>query len=143
MREKSSMVFTSFSSRSALRCEVDKIRRRAHGKNAMRIRQRVFERPQHQRQRRAKLVADIGEELRLQHIELCQFLALPRNLALLRLFLGDVATLGRDEHDIALFILYRAQRGIDDDGLLAPGASEDFRIPANELALRSPHDGLL
>ena len=56
--------------------------------------QRIFQRPHHQGQRRAKLVADVGEELRLELIELRQFLALARNLALMRLLFGDVASLG-------------------------------------------------
>ena len=81
-------------------------------------------------------MADIGEELRLQLIQLRQFLALPRDLALVRLLLGDVAALGGDEHDVALLVLHRHQRGIDDDRLLAAGASVDLRIPAHEFALR-------
>jgi hypothetical protein len=108
----------------------------------MGIGQRIFERPKYQRQRRAKFVADIGEKLRLQRIELRQFLALARNFALMRLLLRDVAPLGCDEYDVALLILDGAERGVDDDGLLAAGASVDFRIPANEFALRSAEDRL-
>src|SRR5450432_527959 len=101
---------------------------------------RVLERAEHQRQRRAEFMADIGEELGLQFVELGQFLTLARNLALIGLLLGDVAALSRDEHDVALLVLDRTKRRIDDDRLLAAGASVDFRIPANELALRGAAD---
>ena len=66
--------------------------------------------------------------------------ALARNLALLGFLLGDVASLGCDEHNVAVLIPDRAERGVNNDGLRATGASVDFRIPANEFALRGPQD---
>ena len=106
------------------------------------IGERILDRPQHERQRRAELVADVGEELRLQLVELGQFLALARNLALVGLLLGDVASFGGDEHDVAVLVLHRHERGIDDDGLFAAGAAVDRRVPANEFALRGAPDRL-
>ena len=79
-------------------------------------------------------MADVGEELRLQLIELGELLALARDLALVGLLLGDVASFGGDEHDVAVLILHRHERGVDDDRLLAAGAAVDRRVPANELA---------
>ena len=139
MREKSSSVLTSLSRRKELRCASSR-RSRFGADKCLRVRECILERPHHQRQRRAKLVADIGEELRLQLIELRQFLALARNLALVRLLLGDVAAFGGDEHHVAVLVLDRHERGVDDDRLLAAGASVDFRIPANEFALRGALD---
>ena len=59
-------------------------------------------RAENQRQRRAQLVADVGEELRLDLVELADALeqalqldVLLRDLPLLRLLLGDVAALRR------------------------------------------------
>ena len=111
-------------------------RRGVQRENTVGIGQRIFQAPEHQRHRNAGFVVDIGEKLRLQLIELRQFLALARNLALTRLHLGDVVSLGCDEHDVALLILDRPERGVDNDRLLAAAASVDFRIPANEFALR-------
>ena len=135
IREKSSSVLTSLSSRSALRC-ASSSRSRFSARQARRVRERVLERPHHERQRRAELVADVGEELRLQLVELGELLALAGDLALVGLLLGDVASLGRDEHDLAALVLDRHQRGVDDDRFLAAGAPVDLRVPADELALR-------
>ena len=62
-----------------------------------------------QRQRRSQLVADVGEELRLDLVELADALEQPlqldvllRDLALLRLLLGDVAPFAGKEHHLAL-----------------------------------------
>ena len=62
MREKSSSVLTSFSSRSALRCATSSCSRVAAGDVA--LRERVLERAEHQRQRRAELVADVARRRR-------------------------------------------------------------------------------
>ena len=59
MREKSSSVLTSLSSRSALRCDdLEPLAVSAQG--GVRARERVLERPEHERQRRAELVADVA-----------------------------------------------------------------------------------
>ena len=79
-------------------------------------------------------MADVGEELRLQLVELRQFLALAGDLALVGFLLGDVAAFGGDEGDIALLILHRHQRGVDDDGFFAAGASVNLGVPAYEFA---------
>ena len=84
-------------------------------------RERIFQRTQDQSQRRAELMADVCEELRLQNIQLRQFLALPRDLALIRLLLRDVPALRRDEHHLPRFVLHRHQRRIDHDRLLPSG----------------------
>ena len=62
----------------------------------------ALRRPEDQRERRPQLVADVGEELRLDLVELADALEQPlqldvllRDLALLRLLLGDVAPFGR------------------------------------------------
>ena len=71
MREKSSSVLTSFSSRRPLRCTSS--RSLALGDDRRRRRmahQHVLERPEHQRQRRAELVAHVGEERGLGAVEL-------------------------------------------------------------------------
>ena len=75
MREKSSSELTSFSSRSELRCAssqpLAQLRRQS------RIGAGLLERPEHQRERGAKLVADIGEERGLGAIDLGQGLGAP------------------------------------------------------------------
>ena len=98
-------------------------------------------------ERRAQLVADVGEELRLDLVELADALeqaleleVLLGDLALLRLLLGDVASLGADEDDVAVLVHDRAERGVDDDRLLAAGAPVDRRVPADELAPRRARD---
>ena len=47
---------------------------------------------------------------------------------------------GGDEHDVALLILHRHERGVDDDRFLAAGAAVDLRVPADEFALRRAPD---
>src|SRR5690349_19094036 len=103
--------------------------------SARKKKQRVLERPHHQGERRAELVADVGEELRLELVELRELLALAGDLALVRLLLGDVAPLCRDEHDLGLLVRDGLERRVDDDRLPAAGAAVDLRVPADELAL--------
>ena len=80
--------------------------RRTRAAAARRHRPVVVDQPlrgtEDQRERRPQLVADVGEELRLDLVELADALEQPlqldvllRDLALLRLLLGDVAPLGR------------------------------------------------
>jgi hypothetical protein len=104
-------------------------------------------RAQNQRERCAQLVADIGEELRLDLVELADALeqalqldVLLGDLQLLRLLRGDIASLGTDEHDLTLVIHDRAQRRVDDDRLFAAGTAVDCRVPADELTLRRARD---
>ncbi len=87
-------------------------------------------------------MADVGEELGLQFVELRQFLALPGNLALVGFLLGDVAAFGGDERHPAVLIFHRHERGVDDDGLFAAGASVDLGVPADELAIGGALDHL-
>ena len=72
MREKSSSVFTSLSSRRPLRCAPARGVPVATAPAAARAGERILERPEHQRQRRAELVADVGEEGRLGAVDLGQ-----------------------------------------------------------------------
>ena len=94
-------------------------------------------RAEDERERRAQLVADVGEELRLDLVELADALeqalqldVLLRDLPLLRLLLGDVAPFGADEHDLAVVVDHRHERGVDDDRLLAAGAPVDRAYPS-------------
>jgi hypothetical protein len=58
------------------------------------------------------------------------------------LLLGNVASFGRDEDDIASLTHHRTKRGIDDDRFLSACAPVDFRIPADGFALRDSEDRL-
>ena len=69
MRENSSSVFTSFSSRRLLRCATSSCSRIVAGSASPDARASL-ERAEQQRQRRAELVADVGEERRLGAIDL-------------------------------------------------------------------------
>ena len=88
MREKSSSALTSFSRRRPLRCvDLDqraRLPRPAAGSRG----QQLFERTQHQRQRRAEFVADVGEEDRLGAIDLGQRLG-PAPFLLIGLGIAD------------------------------------------------------
>ena len=96
MREKSSSVFTSLSSRSSLRWTVSSSSPRSVCSGD---RERVLRRTEHQRQRRAELVADVAEERRLGAIELRQRLG-ARLLLFERLGGRDRgADLGRDQRE--------------------------------------------
>ena len=102
-----------------------------------------------ERQRRPQLVADVGKELCLDLVELADALeqalqldVLLRNLALLRLLLGDVTPFAGEEHDLALIVLHGHDRGVDDDRHRAVGAREERRVPADELALQCARDGV-
>jgi hypothetical protein len=70
MREKSSSVFTSFSRRWLFRCATSRCWRDS-GRQPV-GRQGLFEGPEHERQRRAELVAHVREERGLGAIELRQ-----------------------------------------------------------------------
>ena len=72
-RERSSSVLTSRSSRSAPRWATS-TRSRWTRRVGVGVGQRVAERPEHQRQRGAELVRDVGEELGLGAVELGQLL---------------------------------------------------------------------
>jgi hypothetical protein len=90
-------------------------------RQAVRLRQQVVERPEHQRQRRAELVADVAEERGLGAIQLGELLgasALVLERALSRERTGNI---GADQsHEIAIVVVE-----------LAPRAQ-----PANEIAVR-------
>ena len=80
-------------------------------------------RPEDERERRPQFVADVGEELGLDLVELADALeealqldVLLRELPLLGLLLGDVASLAGEEHDLALIVFHGHDRGVDDDG---------------------------
>ena len=147
LRDMSSRSLTCLSSMRALRattCAGFAPLRQAH-------RPVVVDQPlrgtEDQRQRRAQLVADVGEELRLDLVELADALeqalqldVLLRDLALLRLLLGDVAPFAGEEHDLALIVLHGHERGVDDDRHRAVGARVERRVPADELALRRARD---
>ena len=109
----------------------------------------TLRRPEDQGKWRAKLVADVGEELRLDLVELAnpfeqplQLDVLLGDLALLRLLLGDVAPFAGEEHDLALIVLHGHDRGVDDDGDRAVGTRVERRVPADELALHCARDGV-
>ena len=70
MREKSSSVLTSLSRRSGIAMRQSPDAAAVRGGQAFGLRQRVFQRPQHQRERRAELVAHVGEEGGLGAIDL-------------------------------------------------------------------------
>ena len=102
---------------------------------------------QDERQRRAQLVADVGEELRLDLVELSDALeqalqldVLLGDLSLLRFLLGDIPPFGSDEHDRAGVIEDRHERGVDDDRLLAAGAPVDLGVPANKFPFGRARD---
>ena len=77
MREKSSSVLTSLSSRRPLRWAIVDQRPMVAGDAGCGLGQHLLERAQHQRQRRAELVADVGEEGGLGAVELGQRLGAP------------------------------------------------------------------
>ena len=108
----------------------------------MQIRQGVLERPDQQRERRPEFMADVGEELRFEDVELGKLLALAGDLALVRLLLGDVAALGADEDDLAVAIAHGHQGGVDDDGFLTPSAAVDLGVPADEFPACGPPNGV-
>ena len=64
--------------------------------------ERIFERPQHQRQRRAELVADIGEERRLGAVDLGQRFGAPARVLAGANGVDGVADLLRQEHQEVL-----------------------------------------
>ncbi len=76
MREKSSSVLTSFSSRSALRCATVELAACPRG-GRLRAGERVLERAEHQRERRAELVAHVREERGLRAVDLRERLGAP------------------------------------------------------------------
>ena len=77
MREKSSSVLTSFSSRRLLRCAMSSACCGAVRQRARRLAQQFLERAQHQRERRAELVRDVREERGLGAVELGEALGAP------------------------------------------------------------------
>jgi hypothetical protein len=87
-----------------------------------------------------RFMADVGEKLRPQHLERREFIAKPDDLPLVRLLLRDVAAFERDEGDLAMVILDRCERGVDDEGVCIVSVCADRRIPANELALTGTSD---
>ena len=94
MREKSSSVLTSFSRRKPLRCAVSSLHAHPGPERPARLRQHVLERPEHQRQRRAEFVADVGEERGLRAVEFGQRLGpAPR--------LGVGVRVGKARRDLA------------------------------------------
>ena len=60
-------------------------------------------------------MADVGEELSLELVKLRQLLALPRNFPLMGFFLGYIASLGADEHNLPVVVQDGHKRGIDDN----------------------------
>ena len=127
MREKSSSVFTSRSSRRALRCATSCRSRCTGGNGVAGISQTVFERPDEQRQRRPELVTDVAEERRLRPIELRQrFGAL--SLLLVRARVGErrAQLVGDEIQERAVLIVEWAPRIEADDqsaGLARPGST--------------------
>ena len=102
-----------------------------------------------ERERSTELVADIGEELRLDLVELANALeqtlqlhVLARDLRFLGFLLRDVASFAGQEHHIAVVILNGHHRGIDNDRLAATRAAIDRRVPADELSLGGARDGV-
>ncbi|MNZ65250.1 hypothetical protein D3C78_834370 [compost metagenome] len=98
-----------------------------------------------QSQRRAQFMADIGEKVALQLIQvpdlveqLVQFFVLPRDLGFSVLLLGDVAAFGEQKHDLAVLVSYGQQREVDNDRFLASGLTVDFDFAAHELAPACP-----
>ena len=82
IREKSSSALTSFSSRRPLRCVISITRGHRVGvaaspRGPVRPREQFFERTQHQGQRGAEFVADVGEERGLGAIEFRERLGAP------------------------------------------------------------------
>ena len=76
MREKSSSVFTSFSSRRLLRWATSSCSRTSPAAPLAGA-SRLVQRPEQQRQRRAEFVADVAEERRLRAVQLGERLRAP------------------------------------------------------------------
>ena len=79
MREKSSSVLTSFRRRRLLRCASSSASRCPADQRVRASLSSVLERAEHQGQRRAELVADVGEERRLGAVDLGQRFGAPRS----------------------------------------------------------------
>jgi hypothetical protein len=99
----------------------------------------VADRAEDQRQRGPQLVADVGEEVRAEPVELLELLvgrllrvALPLGLPLGGLPLGDVAALGQQPHDAAALVAQRLDGEVDRDELRAAAGAEDFGLVAHE-----------
>ena len=88
MRAKSSSELTSLSSRRLLLCASVSVFTTSGGSAPARVREQVLERAEHQRQRRAELVADVREECRLGAVDLGQRRRAPA-LCLERLRVGE------------------------------------------------------
>ena len=78
--------------------------------NTVSVGQRIFQRPKHERQRCAKLVADIGEELGLESVQFlqplvedAQLLGLTDYLFFGALALGDVPAFRKEIFDLSRF----------------------------------------
>lgn len=110
--------------------------------------QQALDRPQDQRQRGAQLVADVGEEVALELVELAdalqqrfQFRVLARDLGFGLLFGGDVAALGQQKDHLALLVPHGQQGEVHHDGLVACGLPVDLHVAADELATtRAPDE---
>ena len=101
-----------------------------------------FRRAEDQRQRRAQLVTDVGEEVALQLVQLpdpvektLQFLVLPGDLGLGALLLGDVAAFGKEKHDVTVLVFDGQEGEVDDDCLLASSLTVNLDVAAHELTL--------
>ncbi len=104
--------------------------------------------PQDQRQRRAQLVADVGEQVALELVHLphgveqaLQLGVLARHLGLGQLLGGDVAALGEQEGHPPAVVAHRQQREVDHDGAVAGRLAVDLQVAADELAAaRAAHE---
>ena len=136
MREKSSRELTSLSSRRLLRWAVSRRLRCAGGKRLRAVVERILERSQHQGQRRAELVADVGEERRLGAIELGQRLG-PPPLLLVGLRIGDRGgDLAGDQVEEAAIVVVEQPEGIEADHEHAGAAGLAGRRDRQERRLR-------
>ena len=126
MREKSSRLLTSRRSRSALRWTAS----RSSPRSALRgIRERVLERAEDQRQRRAKLVAHVAEECGLRAVELGELLG-----ALALLLVG--ARVGDRRRDVARHELEEAPVVVVERSARADAEHEHARRAASSPGAR-------
>ncbi|HTP35201.1 MAG TPA: hypothetical protein VMJ75_23650 [Candidatus Acidoferrales bacterium] len=120
---------------------------RARLQRLRRIAQRVLQGAEDQRQRRAKLVADVGEHLRLEPVDLleplhrlCKLLPLLLHRSLQAALFGYVPALDDKEPRLPARVERRPDTEVDDDRLRAAFAAVDHGVVADELALRRPSD---
>lgn len=109
--------------------------------------QQLLGRAEDQRQRRAQLVADVGEQIALELVELpdsveqaLQLGVLARHLRLDLLLGRDVAAFGEQEDDRAAVIPHRQQREVDEDRLVAGRLAVDLHVAADEFPAAGPAD---